>query len=304
MIDTNTIPSIIGATARDRHGDTVGSVQQVYVDDQDGHARFAAIATGSGTAGSFVPLDDAEFVGGELRVGYSRTAIDGAPRVSGTSLSVEEERRIAEHYAAAGDATGSGSPVGATGAPIDDDLAGSDDTEGGGTVSAEPHAAETVHTDRSTDRAGRAATSTRSRSDADDDAMTRSEERLQVRTEWVPTGRVRLRKYIVSEERQITVTVHREEVALEHLPLPDRAVDRGTVDVDASDAAALTSQGGRGNRDIVLDLAEERIIVTKEIVPVERVTLRVGTVTEQRVVTEDVSHEEIEFDGDDLPRRG
>lgn len=54
---------------------------------------------------------------------------------------------------------------------------------------------------------------------ADDVAVTRSEERLVVRTEAVPVRRVRIRKVIVSEERTVTVTVRREELRVEEEPL-------------------------------------------------------------------------------------
>jgi stress response protein YsnF len=42
-------------------------------------------------------------------------------------------------------------------------------------------------------------------------------------------------------------------------------------------------------------LTEERVVVNKETVPVERVALGTETVTEQQQVTEEVGHEEIEL---------
>lgn len=119
-----------------------------------------------------------------------------------------------------------------------------------------------------------------------DDAMTRSEERLNVGTEKVATGRVRLRKYIVTEQQTITVPVTREEVRLERVPIGEDDADEAVAGADLSEAS----------QDVVL--TEERVVVTKETVPVERVHLAKETVTENQQVTEQVRKERIETEGD------
>ena len=45
-------------------------------------------------------------------------------------------------------------------------------------------------------------------------------------------------------------------------------------------------------------LTEERVVVSKEAVPVERVRLDTETVTEEKSVTEDVRKEQIDLDDD------
>jgi stress response protein YsnF len=45
-----------------------------------------------------------------------------------------------------------------------------------------------------------------------DEAMTRSEERLHVGTETTEAGRARLRKYVVTEEEQVSGEVGKEEI--------------------------------------------------------------------------------------------
>jgi stress response protein YsnF len=47
-------------------------------------------------------------------------------------------------------------------------------------------------------------------------------------------------------------------------------------------------------------LHEERPVVEKEAVPVERVRLDTDTVTEQETVSEEVRKERVEVDGDDV----
>jgi uncharacterized protein (TIGR02271 family) len=111
--------------------------------------------------------------------------------------------------------------------------------------------------------------------------LTRSEEQLHVGTEKVQTCRARLRKFVVTEQQSDTVPVTREEVRVVREPVaPGDTVD----DVSIGEAAA----------DVVL--TEERVVVNKETVPVEKVRLGTETVTDQQDVTESVRKEQIEFD--------
>jgi uncharacterized protein (TIGR02271 family) len=89
---------------------------------------------------------------------------------------------------------------------------------------------------------------------------------------------------VVTENQTVTVPVTREEVRLEREPIVDG--DRGA----ALDAADLSEE----DHEIVL--TEERPVVQKETVPVERVRLEKESVTTQQQVTEDVRHEEIVTD--------
>ena len=125
-----------------------------------------------------------------------------------------------------------------------------------------------------------------------DDAMTRSEEQLHVGTEKVQTGRARLRKYVVTEQQTVNVPVSHEEVRLEREPITDGNVG------DALDGPAISEE----EHEVVL--TEERPVIAKETVPVERVRLDKETVTENETVTDSVRKEEIELDGDADSRRG
>jgi len=118
-----------------------------------------------------------------------------------------------------------------------------------------------------------------------DGAMTRSEERLQVGTQQVETGRARLRKYIVTENVSTTVPVSREEVVVEREPITEG--NRG----QALDGPDLSEE----EHEVVLHA--EQPVVTKETVPVERVKLGTQTITEQQQVEETVRKEQIETEG-------
>ena len=122
---------------------------------------------------------------------------------------------------------------------------------------------------------------------AGDVTMTRSEERLVARTREEPVEKVRLRKYLVTEERQITVPVTREEVRLERVP----ADEAGPAGDATAPAGEVTEPAG----DVILH--EERVVVRTEKVPVERVRLGKETVRDTETVTRPVRKERIEYEG-------
>ena len=123
--------------------------------------------------------------------------------------------------------------------------------------------------------------------------MTRSEEELHVGTTARETGRVRLRKYIVTENVTQTVPVKREEVRLEREPITDANRDAATAGADLSEE----------EHEVVLH--EEQVDVSKTVVPKERVALGADTVTDEREVSEEVRKEQIEMiDRDGEPTEG
>ena len=119
-----------------------------------------------------------------------------------------------------------------------------------------------------------------------DDAMTRSEEHLQVGTEQVEAGRARLRKYVVTETQTVTVPVSHEEVRIEREPITD--ANRG----EAVSGADISEE----EHEVVLHA--EQPVVTTEAVPVERVRLGTETVTDQQSVSGEVRKEQIELTDD------
>lgn len=112
--------------------------------------------------------------------------------------------------------------------------------------------------------------------------VVRSEEQLRVITVPVPKERVRFEKVIVTEEKNVTVTVRREELHIIREP-----VEANT------DMATTGGQTSATDLDIVLH--EERIITTTEIVPIERVRVHVTEVTEDLPVTDTVRKERVDL---------
>ena len=114
-----------------------------------------------------------------------------------------------------------------------------------------------------------------------DGTMTRSEERLLIGTELVESGRVRVSKFIVTQDVTLTVQLRREEVRLEWLP--------------AGEPDAVTGTPGAVVRpeEFELVLHAEQPVIVKEIVPVERVRLATRVVTGNMVVNETLRKERI-----------
>ena len=260
MISQDQAAELMGTTAYGQGGDKIGKVGQVFLDDQTGRPEWVTVSTGLfGGKENFIPIANATWDGDRLTVPFEKSLVSDAPSVDvdGGHLSQDEEAQLYRHYSM-------------------------DYTEQG----SENGNADT--TESTTDRTEGYDTS----GPTTDDAMTRSEERLQVGTENVETGRARLRKYIVGEQQSVPVTTTREEVRVEREPITED--NRG----DALSGPDLSEE----EHEVVLH--EERPVVAKETVPVERVSLGTEAVTEEQTVTEEVRKEQIEVDDDGVDVRG
>ena len=231
-------------------GSKLGSIDEIYLDQETREPEWALINTGLfGTKQTFVPLRNASPAEDTLRVPYDKDQVKDAPRIDADGeLSQSEEAQLYRHYGleyseAAADAD-SGTAGGVGNGPVGRDVSGPET----------------------------------------DEAMTRSEEELRVGTAERETGRVRLRKYIVTDEVQQTVPVKREAVRIEREPI-----------TDANRDAAL-SGGDLTEEEHEVTLHAEEPVVEKRTVPKERVRLGKDVEVEERTVSEDVRREEIDID--------
>ena len=78
----------------------IGRVGQVYLDDQTMAPNWVTVKTGLfGTKEYFVPLDEAEFEGKQIRVPYDKDTITASPRTEiDQNLSPAEEDDLYNHY--------------------------------------------------------------------------------------------------------------------------------------------------------------------------------------------------------------
>jgi uncharacterized protein (TIGR02271 family) len=273
VINENEIQTVVGHTAYDSNGDKIGSVGHVYLDDETGQPEFASVNTGLfGMKETFVPIANASVDGDRLVVPFTKDQVKDAPNVDVDSghLDQSEERRLYEHYGMTYTerTSDSGLPAGGVGTDTYTDT-------------------DTRTTDTSDGIVGHDTSGPTT-----DDAMTRSEERLDVGTTREEAGRVRLRKYVTTEQETVTVPVKKERAVIETEPITD--ANRG----DATSGPAISEE----EHEVVLE--EERAVVGKTAEPVERVRLDTETVTDEETVTEDVRKEHIEAEGDVDDRRG
>lgn len=287
-IEQNMIDQALGQDVYGADGEKIGRVGQIYLDDVTGKPEWATVQTGLfGTKESFVPIAQADLAGDGVRVPFEKATVKDAPRVEADQghLSQDEEAELYRHYGMdySQEQSDSGLPDGFDNAPTGRST--SDGSEDGDQFAAAGQLRERDRDgDGVFDDAEAGAVGHDTSGPTTDEAMTRSEERLKVGTEKVETGRVRLRKYVVTEEQTVTVPVEREEVRLEREPITDANRE------DALDGPAISEE----EHEVVL--TEERPVVQKEAVPVERVRLAKDTVVEEEQVSEQVRKEQIETD--------
>ncbi|MDQ2849832.1 MAG: PRC and DUF2382 domain-containing protein [Actinomycetota bacterium] len=273
MISENQIQSITGGNVVGSDGAKIGSVGQVYLDDQSGAPEWVTVKTGLfGTSESFVPLREAQVEGNDVKVPYTKDKVKDAPRVNADQhLDHDEERELYRYY----------------------DVSYEQGNQAAGQVGDTEPYDQSQGDDHRRDRAGEAGIVGQDTSGpTTDEAMTRSEERLHVGTEKVETGRARLRKYIVTENVSTTVPVSHEEVRVVREPITDE--NRG----DALAGNDLTEE------EHEVTLHAERPVVNKETVAVERVKLDTETVTSEQEITEQVRKEKIETETGEGNRAG
>jgi uncharacterized protein (TIGR02271 family) len=268
MLGVTDATQIEGADVVDESGDKIGSVSDIYLDDETNQPEFALVTSGLfGTKHHFVPLRDAELSGDQLRVPYGKDQVKNAPSIDADGqLSQEEEQDLYSYYGlpysearsdtglpqgGAGDVVTAGGTTGGRGEVWDSDAVGRD-TSGPTT----------------------------------DDAMTRSEEELTVGTREQEAGRVRLRKHVTTENVSETVPVRHEEARVRREPITDANVD------DALSGPEISSEAHE------VSLTQEEPVVEKRVVPKERVRLEKETTTGEEQVSSEVRKEEIEVEGD------
>lgn len=250
MLGQDQIDQVHGSDVYGSDGSKIGRAGQVYLDDQSGQPAWVTVNTGLfGTNESFVPLTEASYTGDRVTVPYEKDKIKGAPNVSEDGhITPDEEQALHEYY---GMSYSGGNTETETTTTTDRDVVGND-------VSGP----ET------------------------DEAMTRSEEQLQVGKRAEQTGVARLRKYVVSENVSESVPLTKERAVLQREPITD--ANMGT----AMEGSAISEE------EHEVTLTEERPVVEKTVTPVERVRLDKEAVTTEETVTDEVRSEEIEVDGD------
>jgi uncharacterized protein (TIGR02271 family) len=268
VITQDMVSHLQKADVLDPEGDKIGTVGEVWLEEGSHEPTWVSVHTGLfGMKESFVPLQGAEARTDALHVTVRKDQVKDAPKVDADGhLSSAEERELYEHYGL-NNMTRDGrngragqAPTPRNGGPANQN---SGQARNGGQVRNGGQARQNA------------------RADANDMEMTRSEERMRVGTQTEESGHVRLRKYVVTENQQVTVPVRHEEVRLEREPIPEGST-RGDATISEEE------------RDITLHA--EKPVVQKETVAVEKVRLGKETVTEEQTVQGQVRKEQIDVD--------
>lgn len=268
MTSTMRPQDLVDNTVVDPNGSKIGTVGTVYLTESTQQPEWVTVRTGMfGHKESFVPLDGANVDSDGLHVQVAKDQVSGAPRIDADGrLSQQDSVELYRYY---------GLPMPRSSAEMDP--AGTDPT---GTPAGRPGQ---YGQDQAGYGAGYGTEAGSGAGDSSEQGMVRSEERLNVGTEQHESGRVRLHRYVVTEERQVTVPVTHEEVSIEREPISGDAQTGGSI-------------GGEDEQEIVLHA--ERPVVDKETVAVERVRMGTEQVTEQQTVSGEVRKEHIDIEDD------
>jgi uncharacterized protein (TIGR02271 family) len=251
---TTQAEELLGAQVTGADGKVVGTVEQVFRDDVDGTPAWARVR--SGKTGRFVPLGTSQVTKDGLSVPFDSQKIMGGPNIdAGQHMSAAQAEDLSRYY---------GLTVPSQGQP-QDQMQGQDQTQG-----------------QEEQQQAQAQTQPQQSAMTDDDWLVRQEERLQVGTEMLETGHVRLHKYVDTEPIEQTVHVFHEEYDVERVPI--------TAD------ERISGNISEGEQEIILH--EERAVMRKEVIPVERVRLLAKRVEEDKIYRDQVRRERIEIEPD------
>ena len=236
------LSALRGLPVRSSDGDKIGSVEEVFYDEQTQQPEWIGIGTGFfGNKRVLVPMQGASFDDSGVTVPYSKEQVKDAPDVDSDEIGQELEQELYSYYG-----LGYSERRSDTGLP-----------EGGPSSAVD-----------------------------DEGSLTRSEEELRVGKREYEAGRVRLRKWVETEQARTSVPVSREEVRIEREPISGANVDRAMSGPEISEA----------EHEVVLH--EEQAVAAKQTVPKERVRLEKDVVTEEEEVGAELRKERLGVEGD------
>jgi uncharacterized protein (TIGR02271 family) len=266
---------LIGSRVIEGDGQVLGTVQQIFTDDKNGTPVWAKIR--AGTRELFVPLSGSRVTEDGLSVPFDTQKIMSSPDVGvERHMSVAQTAELNRHY---------GVTVPAQDGPPDADTgrgpARRDQTQAG-----QPRPGEAG---QGKDTADGPARGESRRGDADGrsdergaDFLIRTEERVDVDTQMLESGRARLHKYVDTEPVERTVHAYHEEYDIERVPISAQEQVSGEI----------------GEAELEVILHEERPVLRKQAVPVERVRLKVRRVDEDRTLRDEIRKERVEIEPD------
>jgi uncharacterized protein (TIGR02271 family) len=230
-----------GADVHSQDGEKIGSVEALFLDEQTQRPEWIGLGTGFfGTKRVFVPVEGASLAEDRVTVPYAKDHVKDAPDVDTDEISQDTESALYAHYG-----LGYSEARSETGLP-EGGRAGPEDL------------AETMK---------------------EQAAVTRSEEELRVGKREEEMGRLRVHKWVESEQVDVPVEVRREKARVTREPVDETAGDREI-----------------GDESLDVTLREERPVVEKETVAKEKIGVEKSVETETETVSGEVRKERVDVD--------
>jgi uncharacterized protein (TIGR02271 family) len=175
---------LYGASVYDSMGEKIGSVDEIFYDEQTNQPEWLGIGTGFfGTKRVLVPMHNARPSEDGVTVPFDKGTVKDAPHVGGDEIDEATEAELYAYYGVERSESRSD-----TGLPAGDSGFGDQDRRTG-------------------------------LRNVDEQSMTRSEEELRVGKRSVEAGRARLRKWVETEPVQERVELERETVHVHREPI-------------------------------------------------------------------------------------
>ena len=115
----------------------------------------------------------------------------------------------------------------------------------------------------------------------------RSEEELHAGVRESEAGSMNVKKSVRTEREAVRVPKRREEVGIERVPIEGEAREASEAQI--------------GEDEVVVQVFEEEVVVTKRVVLKEEIRLRKRVVEEDEVIEVDLRKEEVEIDDQTKP---
>lgn len=213
--------------------------------------EWLAITTGwFGTSSSIAPIVGSSVHDGGLQIDVDKDTVKDAPSINDDdALTGADEIRLYEHYHI-------------------------DPTGGGDAYVAKQRAQHGYAVDRRADQDF----------DVEEAALTRREEELKVDTHSEETGKVRLRKYVTTEQETITVPVEKEHVVVEREP--------------ASGTSTKSASGEIGEEVAEMTVHEDRVDAETQVVDKEEIRATKEHESDTEKVQADLRKEHVDVEGD------
>jgi uncharacterized protein (TIGR02271 family) len=269
-----------GYEVYDPHGEKIGKVDDLFIDEND-QPEYIGVKMGFlGTRSTLIPWEIARAREGERRIEVSvekARAKEGPSFDDDREITPEYENEVRSYYGLQG-VQGS-EQRGAYGEETDL-LSGErhpglamGDHKGGEFREHAPEAEGLTEPEDDLE-------------DKDELRVQRTEEELRAGTREREAGAMRVRKRVRTDREQLRVPKRREEVHVERVPVEGREASEVEI----------------GDDEVVMPVTEEEVVVEKRPEVKEEIRVRKDVVKDEEVVEEDVRREEVDID--DQTERG